>query len=128
MRDWGRMPLSEEEQRILRQIEHQLRSDPTFSSRGYRVSRVRLFGLFVALVIGIALTVAGISVNAWLAFAGFLGVLLIAVLLERELRVIGREKFGQLPMSAWFGVVSRPRDGHRSDNPDESSSDRDSEH
>ncbi len=34
------MPLSEDEQRILRQIEQQLEQDPTFAARGYRVSRV----------------------------------------------------------------------------------------
>ena len=33
------MPLSEHEQRILRQIEQQLEQDPTFAARGYRVAR-----------------------------------------------------------------------------------------
>ena len=36
-----RVPLSEDEQRILRQIEQELEQDPTFSQRGYRVSRRR---------------------------------------------------------------------------------------
>ena len=36
------MPLSENEQRILRQIEQQLEKDPTFSTRGYRIPRRRV--------------------------------------------------------------------------------------
>ena len=48
------MPLSEDEQRILRQIEQELRRDPEFSRRGYRVSRRRLVLLVVALVAGLA--------------------------------------------------------------------------
>ena len=39
------MPLSENEQRILRQIEQQLEKDPTFSTRGYRIPRRRVVGL-----------------------------------------------------------------------------------
>ena len=42
------MPLSEDEQRILRQIEQELEQDPTFSNRGYRVSRRRLVLLLSA--------------------------------------------------------------------------------
>ena len=37
------MPLSEDEQRILRQIEQELEQDPSFSERGVAVSRRRLF-------------------------------------------------------------------------------------
>ncbi len=47
------MPLSEDEQRILRQIEQELESDPTFSERGYRISRRRLAVLALGLVVGI---------------------------------------------------------------------------
>ena len=44
------VPLSEDEQRILRQIEQELEQDPTFSQRGYRVSRRRSILLAVGLV------------------------------------------------------------------------------
>jgi Flp pilus assembly protein TadB len=102
------VPLSEDEQRILRQIEQHLEQDPTFSTRGYRVSRRRLVLLTVALVVGIVVTVAGLAVSYLLAFAGFVGVLVMAVMLEREVRVVGRDRLGSLPVSAWLGGARRP--------------------
>lgn len=103
------MPLNEDEQRILRQIEQQLAADPTFSTRGYRVSRKRLVFLSIGLLVGLVLTVAGLAVSFWLAFAAFLGVLVMAVLLEQEIRLIGREKLGSLPINAWLAGSSRRR-------------------
>lgn len=103
------MPLSEDEQRILRQIEQELEADPTFSERGYRVSRKRLVLLSIGLVAGLVLTVAGLAVSFWLAFAGFVGVLVMAVLLEQEVRVVGREKLGNLPINAWLAGAGRQR-------------------
>jgi membrane associated rhomboid family serine protease len=103
------MPLSEDEQRILRQIEQELEADPTFSERGYRVSRRRLVLLSIGLVAGLVLTVAGLAVSFWLAFAGFVGVLVMAVLLEAEVRVVGREKLGNLPINAWLAGAGRQR-------------------
>jgi Flp pilus assembly protein TadB len=105
--DDGEVPLSEDEQRILRQIEQQLEQDPTFSTRGYRVSRRRLILLTVALVVGIVVTIAGLAVSYLLAFAGFIGVLVMAVMLEREIRVVGRDRLGSLPVSAWLGGARR---------------------
>jgi Flp pilus assembly protein TadB len=104
------MPLSEDEQRILRQIELDLQSDPTFADRGYRVSRRRLVLLTIGLVLGIVLTVAGLAVSFWLAFAAFVGVLVLAILLEQEIRVIGREKIGSLPINAWLTGSGRERE------------------
>lgn len=107
------MPLSEDEQRILRQIEQELEQDPTFSNRGYRVSRRRLVLLSVGLVLALGLTVFGLAVNFLVAFAGFVVLLVLAVLLEAEIRLIGRERLGALPVSAWLGGARRPpqRDG-----------------
>ena len=45
----------------------------------------------------------------WLAFAGFIAVLVVAVALENEVRIVGREKLGSLPVSAWLGAGHRPR-------------------
>lgn len=104
------MPLSEDEQRILRQIEQELEADPTFSERGYRVSRRRLALLVVGLIAGLVLTIAGLSVSFWLAFVGFVAVLGMAVMLESEIRVVGREKLGNLPINAWLAGASRQRD------------------
>ena len=106
------MPLSEDEQRILRQIEQELEQDPTFSNRGYRVSRRRLVVLLVGLVAGLALTVAGLAVSYWLAFAGFVAVLVMAVMVEAEIRLLGRERLGALPWSAWLGGARRPTRRH----------------
>jgi membrane associated rhomboid family serine protease len=101
------MPLSEHEQRILRQIEQHLEQDPTFATRGYRVARHRLVLLIIGLVVSIALTVLGLSVSFWVAFGGFLVVLAIAVALEREVRLLARERLGTLPISAWLGGARR---------------------
>ena len=103
------MPLSEDEQRILRQIEQELESDPTFSERGYRVSRRRLVLLAVGLLGGLVLTVAGLAISFWLAFVGFVAVLVMAVMLEAEVRVVGREKLGNLPINAWLAGAGRHR-------------------
>jgi hypothetical protein len=96
------VPLSEEEQRILRQIEQELEQDPTFSQRGYRVSRRRSVLLVAGLVVGLAITIGGLAVNFFVSFAGFVLVLVMAIMLESELRLIGRERLGQLPISAWL--------------------------
>jgi len=103
------MPLSEDEQRILRQIEQELESDPTFSERGYRVSRRRLVLLAAGLVAGLVATVLGLSVHFGWAFLGFVGVLVMAVKLEAEIRVVGREKLGNLPINAWLAGAGRQR-------------------
>src|SRR6476620_771486 len=97
------MPLSEHEQRILRQIEQQLEQDPTFATRGYRVSRTRLVLLVLGLLGSNVVTILGLSVSFWLSFAVFLVVLAIAVALEREVRLLARERLGTLPISAWLG-------------------------
>ncbi len=101
------MPLSEHEQRILRQIEQQLEQDPTFAPRGYRVSRTRLVFLSVTLLAAVVITVLGLSVSFWLAFGAFLIVLAVAVALEREVRLLARERLGTLPISAWLGGARR---------------------
>ncbi len=101
------MPLSEHEQRILRQIEQHLEQDPAFATRGYRVARHRLVLLIVGLLAMTVLTVLLLSVSFWLSFGGFLVVLAVAVALEREIRLLARERLGALPISAWLGGARR---------------------
>ncbi len=96
------VPLSEDEQRILRQIEEELEQDPTFAQRGYRVSRRRSALLVLGLVLGLAVTVVCLAVSFIAAFAAFLFVVFMAVKLESEIRLLGREQLGQLPISAWL--------------------------
>jgi hypothetical protein len=107
--DDKRVPLSENEQRILRQIEEELEQDPTFAQKGYRVSRRRSALIGLGLVVGLAITIGGLVVSFVVAFAGFVLVLVMATMLESELRVLGRDRLGQLPISAWLsGNVRRP--------------------
>jgi len=96
------VPLSEDEQRILRQIEQELEQDPTFAQRGYRVSRRRSIILTLGLLVGLIVTIGGLAVSFEVAFAGFVLVLVMAIMLESELRLLGRERLGQLPISAWL--------------------------
>ncbi len=98
------VPLSEEEQQILRQIEEELQQDPTFAQRGYRVSRRRSALLIAGLVFGLIVTVVCLAINFILAFAAFVFVLFMAVKLESEIRLLGREQLGQLPISAWLNA------------------------
>lgn len=114
------MPLSENEQRILRQIEQQLERDPTFSTRGYKLPRRRVLLLSLALVGSLALTVLLLGVTVWLSVAGFAGSLLLAVVLEREIRLVARERIQALPLSAWLGANNRRRPDGQSSGHDES--------
>lgn len=103
------MPLSEHEQRILRQIEQELSQDPTFADRASRIPRHRLVWLALGLIIGVGLVIAGLAISFWLAFGAFVGVLIIGVMLENELRVVGRDKLSSISVNAWLGGSRRPR-------------------
>lgn len=103
------MPLSEHEQRILRQIEQELASDPTFADRAGRITRHRMMWLVLGIVGGVAVTVASLAVSFWLSFVGFVVVLALGVMLENELRLIGRDKLGNVSVNAWLGGNRRPR-------------------
>jgi Protein of unknown function (DUF3040) len=112
------MPLSEDEQRILKQIEEQFyEHDPKFaqqvsSTSLYRhgLGRVRLAAL--GLVVGMVFLVATLQVHYLVAFIGFLAMLGCAFVIERNLRTIGKAGLQDLA-----GVVRerRPRatDGPR---------------
>ena len=109
------MPLSEHEQRILRQIEQELASDPTFAERARRIPRRRLMWLSIGLILGLGLTIAGLAVSYWLAFAAFVGVLVIGGMLEQELRLVSRDKLGNLSINAWLTGGGRRRRGSSSE-------------
>ena len=57
------------------------------------------------------MTILGLSVSFWLAFGAFLVVLAVAVALEREVRLLARERLGTLPISAWLGGGRRGKRG-----------------
>jgi hypothetical protein len=107
------MPLSEDEQRILRQIEEQLQRDPGFGRnlhhRGAGSRRV-LFVSSAAAIVCLALTIAFLSVSAYLSFVAFIGAVVAALFAERHARTLSegglnhqsetvRGRFGSPPRS-----------------------------
>ncbi len=95
------MPLSEEEQRILSEIENQLRaSDPDLarqvgSTTIYSHALRQLRWGIVAFVASFAGTVLLLTVSFVLAFVGFLGMVVSAVVIERAARRMGRAGIGE---------------------------------
>lgn len=94
------MPLSEEEQRILSEIENQLRaSDPDLarqvgSTTIYSHALRQLRWGIVAFVASFAATVALLTLSFLLAFLGFLAMVASAVVIERAARRMGRAGIG----------------------------------
>ena len=94
------MPLSEDEQRILQEIEEQLYdSDPELarevsSTTIYRHAGRNLKWAGLGFVAGLAFMVLTVQALP-LAFAGFLAMLASAVLFERNLRKMGRAGWRQ---------------------------------
>jgi len=90
------MPLSEDEQRILGEIEANLRaSDPDLarqvgSTTVYTESVRRLKWGAVAFVAALVASILLLGVNYLLAFAGFLAVFAAAVFIEANARRLGR--------------------------------------
>jgi hypothetical protein len=94
------MPLSEEEQRILSEIESQLRaSDPDLarqvgSTTIYSHALRQLRWGVVAFVASFAGTVLLLTVSFLLAFVGFLGMVASALVIVRATRRMGRAGIG----------------------------------
>jgi hypothetical protein len=96
------MPLSEDEQRILRQIEEHLQADPSFALKvnnrsHHGVSASRLLWSIVALVVSLAIVILALQVSAWLSFAAFVAMVVAGVFLERELTARGRDQLSRIP-------------------------------
>ncbi len=99
------MPLSEDEQRILGEIEsHLYESDPelarevaetTVYTHAFRNIKWAALGLLV----GVALMVWLLSVSYLLSFGGFLVMLISLLFLERSARRVGRAGLGQMTQS-----------------------------
>jgi len=100
------MPLSEDEQRILTQIEQQLyHEDPglahevsstTVFTHGFKHIRLAALG-FVA---GLAVLLATLSTSYWLSFVGFLIMLASAWYGEKNLRRVGKAGLQQVTGNA----------------------------
>jgi hypothetical protein len=90
------MPLSDEEKRILKQIEEQFyESDPKFAqavgtSGLYRHSLRNVRWAIVGLAVGLVFLVATLQVHFLVAFGGFLLMLISAFVIERNVRAMGK--------------------------------------
>lgn len=89
------MPLSDDEQQILRQIEQDLKTDERFaqavSSKGlYRHSARTTWWAGVGIVVSLALIIVGLQFHFLLAFVGFLAMLGCALVAERQLRAMSK--------------------------------------
>ena len=108
------MPLSEDEQKILRQIEEQLQRDPGFgrnlaSARGG--SRRVLFVASAAAVCCLVLTIGLLSVSPYLSFVAFVGAVVAALFAERHARTLSEAGLNHLSesMRGRFGAPLRSR-------------------
>ncbi|HAZ33529.1 MAG TPA: hypothetical protein DCY63_06785 [Acidimicrobiaceae bacterium] len=108
---WKPMPLSEDEQRILRQIEQELEQDPSFSERGVAVSRRRLVTSLFGAVVGVVATVLALAVSYLVAFLIFVGVVALSIVVANEIAVIGREQLSGASISAWAASARARRQG-----------------
>ena len=97
-----RMPLSEDEQRILDEIERNLHeSDPRLAREVsektvYRHALGSLKWSVLGFVVGLAVMVATLQVHFMLAFCGFLVMLVSALGFERNVRLMGRAGIQQV--------------------------------
>jgi hypothetical protein len=93
------MPLSEDEQRILRQMEEDLQRDPRFGrsiQTGTSVTRRGLAVAGFATVVGLVLTIALLSVSPFLSFVTFAASVACAVVAERHVRSLGEAGLNHL--------------------------------
>ncbi len=93
------MPLSEDEQRILREIEEQLHRDPNFArdlSPTAVGSRRRLIVAVIGGVIAVAVCILLLAVSPYLAFAAFVAAIGTVLVAERHLRALGDEALRQV--------------------------------
>lgn len=108
------VPLSEDEQRILHQIEEQLQRDPGFgrtlhsaASGNRRMLAIATAGAIVCLV----LTIALLSVSPYLSFVAFIGAVVASLFAERHARRLGEAGLNHLSESVRgrFGQQQRTR-------------------
>jgi hypothetical protein len=104
------VPLSEDEQRILHQIEQQFyESDPALAGELadtslYRHAFSRMKWATFTFVLGVVVLVVALATNTtfFVAFAGFVVMLASALWFERNVRKLGRAGWQQLS-STWQG-------------------------
>lgn len=103
--DDGSVPLSEDEQRILSEIEAKLyETDPSLakevgSTTVYTASLRSLRWATVGFIVGLIAMIATLSTSYWFAFGGFLVMLAAALVFERSARSLGKVSIDQLMQS-----------------------------
>lgn len=93
------MPLSEDEQRILRQIEEQLQRDPSFGrdiKPRHVGSRRAVIVSSVGTVVCLVLTVVLLAVSPYLSFVAFIAAVAALVVAERHVAAIGEAGLNHL--------------------------------
>lgn len=96
------MPLSENEQRILRQIEEQLQRDPGFGrdmTHAHKGNRRVLLLSGAGAILCLVLTVALLSVSPLLSFVAFIVAVASALLAEYHARTLGEAGLSHLSES-----------------------------
>lgn len=121
------VPLSEDEQRILREIEDRLyESDPALANEVRTrtvhtavLRRIRLAAL--GMVVSLALTIFLLSVHFLLAFVGFLVTFALGAVIESGVRQLGQEGMGELfSQVTGLSSVRRPEASTSADASDDS--------
>ena len=113
------MPLSEDEQRILSQIEQQLHeTDPGLAKEVatttvYTHSARNIKWSVLGFIVGLVTIVLTLSVSFWLAFVGFAMMLTAALFFEQNLRRLGRAGMNQLSMNVRSGSLGNSLSGRR---------------
>jgi hypothetical protein len=99
------LPLSEDEQRILSEIEQQFyASDPALAkeiadSTIYRHAARAIKWAVLAFVLGVVMLLGTLHISFLLSFGGFLVMLAAALIIERNARKMGRAGLEQLASS-----------------------------
>lgn len=118
------MPLSEDEQRILAEIEKNLHeSDPRLArevseTTVYRHALGSLKWSVLGFVLGIVVMVATLQIHFLVAFGGFLLMLGSAIGFERNLRLMGKAGVDQFSRAFRAANPQLRRDADRADEPD----------
>ena len=109
MCDDGDMPLSDDEQKILSQIEQQLHeTDPDLANEVatttvYTHAARNIKWSVLGFIIGLAVIVLTLSTSFWLAFLGFAIMLAAALYFEQNMRKLGKAGMNQLSMRVGSG-------------------------
>jgi hypothetical protein len=99
------LPLSEDEQRILHEIERSFyESDPEFYKRATAETLYRHAGrnckwALLGFLVGLAVLVTSFASSIWLGFVGFLIMLSCAIIFEANARKMGRAGWQQVSTS-----------------------------